>query len=519
MTSRPARRPAHGPAHGPAHRALLRSRPARTGLSAVSLVLGASLLSGGGLTEGLVGAVTGPGVSTVAYQASDAVVPNPERGFYHAADTHYYAADESGYVPLDVDVLRGYRAQGITLVYRGFYLERFVDGTPLTPEYLALVQADFDTARAAGVSLVPRFAYKEGGDFPYDPPYGDAPVDVALADIHQLGPLLRENSDVITTLQAGFIGLWGEWYYSDYFSADPADPGTLTAADWANRRKVVAALLRELPKDRTIQVRTPAIKQNVLGVPTGTKGALTAEEGYSESDKARIGHHNDCLLASPDDFGTFLSDPLSLDQDYLAQDSAYVPVGGETCAVNPPRSELASATAEFAKYHYSFLNTDYNQDVLGSWGADGVEQVAKHLGYRFVLVQSRVRSTGKFPGVSVTMRNDGWSAPFNPRPARLVLSGQGGTWAVDPGVDTRALRPGATGTMAVGVCGVPKGTYSLHLEMPSADASVAGNPDYSIQTANTGTWEEKTGRNDLGQTLTVARATKGCKTPAERLDG
>ena len=322
-------------------------------------------------------------------------------------------------------------------MYRSFYLERFVDGTPLDPQYLALLQADFDTARAAGVSLVVRFAYVKGGEPPYEPPYGDAPLDVVLAHIDQLAPVLRANSDVITVLQAGFIGLWGEWYYTDHF-ADPANPATVSDENWAKRRQVVAALLDALSDDRMIQVRYPSIKQTVLGVPTGTEGGLTPAGGYSGSDKARIGHHNDCLLASPDDFGTFRSDPITLDQDYLAQDSEWTAVGGETCSVNPPRSEFPSAVAELAKYHYSFLNADYNTDVLSSWGPDGLREVAQRLGYRFVLARSQVASGAEWTRVSVDVRNDGWSAPFNPRPVQLVLTGDTGAWVVDTPARTPA---------------------------------------------------------------------------------
>lgn len=338
----------------------LLARAVRVGVAAT---LGTSLLAGCSLADTLEDLLASRSTSTVAHQASEAVIANPGRGFYHAADTHY-RPDGSGYEPLDADVLAGYRAEGVTMVYRGFYLEQFVDGAPLSEEYLGLVRADLDTARAAGVSLVPRFAYVQGGDFPYEPPYGDATPEVVVDHVRQLGPVLRENADVIATVQAGLIGLWGEWYYTDHFAADPAHPGTLTEEDWAERRQVVDALLEELPEDRTVQVRTPAIKQTVLGVPTGTPGALTQEQGYSGSPLSRVGHHNDCLLASPDDFGTFLSDPITLDQDYLEQDSAFVPVGGETCTVNPPRSEYPSARAELERYHYSFLNADYNQDVL-----------------------------------------------------------------------------------------------------------------------------------------------------------
>ena len=284
------------------------------------------------------------------------------------------------------------------------------------------MQADYDTARAAGVSVITRFAYVQGGAWPYEPPYGDAPLDVVLAHIQQLGPILRANSDVIPVVQNGLIGLWGEGYYTDHFVADPANPGVVTDADWAKRSAVTEALLDELPADRGVQVRTMLSKQKLLGVPAAASSAVTAEDAYSDSAVARVGHHNDCLLAAPDDWGTFLSDPITLDQEYLAADSLYVPVGGETCNVNPPRSEWDSASAELERYHYSYLNRDYNQDVLNSWGEAGLEETAQRLGYRFVMTSSTVTPQADGSAtVSVDVRNDGWAAPYTPRNAVLTL--------------------------------------------------------------------------------------------------
>ncbi|WP_299954108.1 DUF4832 domain-containing protein [uncultured Modestobacter sp.] len=519
-----------------------RSRPSRTSTrrGATAALAAACLLAPAQLAlAGEAAAGTGhraPGV-TVQYAPTDRVIANPARGFYHHTETHY-REDGSGYTPLDAATLRGYRAEGITQVLRVFYLEKYADDPTLDPEWLALVDADLDTAREAGVSVIARFAYAQGGAWPYSPPYGDAPLDTVLAHIDQLTPVLQGGADVIATVQAGFVGLWGEWYYTDHFAADPANPGVLTEEDWAKRAAVVHALLDALPEDETVQVRTMAIKQQVLGVPTGEAGALTAEQAFDGSDIARIGHHNDCFLASPDDYGTFLSNPIELDQEYLAQETQFVPMGGETCTVNPDRSEWASASAEMARYHYSYLNRDYNQDVLNSWGAEGIAETSKRLGHRFVLAQSTVAKGGaqrrNVPTVTVEVRNEGWAAPYEQRPARLVLQNARGTWAVpfvdsvgaggapaaSAPADARHWAPGTTTTISATPCGVPAGKYAAHLELPSAEASLSGNPDWSIQTANEGTWEADTGWNDLGQTVTVnsGRQAAGC-IPAVRLDG
>lgn len=470
--------------------------------------------------------------TTVEYAPSDEVIANPQRGFYRHTETHY-REDGSGYTPLDAGTLRSYREQGVTQVLRVFYLEKFVDQPTLDPEWLARVEADFATAREAGVTVVVRFAYAQGGTWPFSPPYGDAPVDVALGHIDQLGPVLRENADVIATVQAGFIGLWGEWYYTDHFAADPADPGVLTDADWEDRAAIVRALLEELPEDRTVQVRTMLMKQRILGVSTGEAGALTEEQAFDGSDLSRVGHHNDCFLASPDDYGTFLSSPLSLDEEYLAADTRFVPMGGETCTVNPPKSEWQSASALMERYHFSYLNRDYNRDVLDSWGAEALTETSRRLGYRFVLERSTVTKAapqrGQGAEVRVDVANEGWAAPYNERPARLVLQDQRGTWAVpfvgaEPTpVDARSWAPGTTTTITAEACGLPAGRYDAYLELPSADARLQGDPDHAVRTANEDTWVAETGWNDLRQQVVVTGGAAGADDcgdlAAVRVDG
>lgn len=472
------------------------SLPARLGLA--GLVAGAVLA-----TATVLPASAAPDPAVVTYAEDPGIIANPARGWYHHTETHSYP-DGSGWSPLDPSELAGLRTQGVTQVLRVVYLERYVD-QDLDSTVMDALEKDFATARAAGMSVILRFAYAQGGDWPYSPPYGDATPERVLSHISQLTPLLRENADVIAVVQQGFIGLWGEGYYTDHFVADPADPGTVTDADWLQRDRVVDALLAALPPSRMVQVRTMLMKQQALGTSSGTAGALTSAQAYDGSDAARIGHHNDCFLASPDDFGTFLSDPLSLDQDYLAQDTRFVPMGGETCAVNPPRSQWPSAADEMQKYHYSFLNEDYNRDVLSSWGQDGIDTAARRLGYRFVLESSRVVD-GAAASVSITLRNDGWAAPYNPRPVQLVLTGASGSVVIPLDSDARTWAPGERVVLNVPLVGVAPGDYHVSLALPAPEPSIAGDPRYAIRMADLGTWDAATGRNDLQQVVHVVGA-------------
>jgi hypothetical protein len=449
---------------------------------------------------------------TVTYRADDSVLANPSRGFYHVADTHYTDADGAGWTPMDRATMRSWRSEGITQVLREVYLEHFggADGAwNLTPDLLSKLDADFAAARSAGVGVIVRFAYTlpPDGVWPPPTPYGDSPVARTLHHIHQLGPVLRRNADVIETVQQGFIGLWGEGYYTDYFS-DPADPSVVSDQNWIDRGRVLHALLNELPKSVTVQLRTMYMKQRILGVPTGTEGALTPRQAFSGSDLSRVGFHNDCFLASPDDFGTFLSDPLSLDEDYLAADSRFVPVGGETCTVNPPKSEWPSAKALMERFHYSYLNTEYNQDVLSTWG-DGYTEASKRLGYRFTLVRgtfSKRVAADRRLHVNLIVHNSGFASPYQKRPAELVLVGHHHTYRLSLPTDPRRWMPGQDTRVRASLAlpsRVRPGAYRLALALPSAWASLEHRADYAIRTANVGTWNAAKGWNDLGVTVRV----------------
>ncbi|MGZ0153413.1 DUF4832 domain-containing protein [Kribbella sp. WER1] len=443
------------------------------------------------------------------YTTSNEVIANQERGFYHHEETHY-RPDGTGYVPLDLTTLRNFRTQEhITQILRLFYLEKFAKQDVIDKHYLDLMQADFNTARAAGVKLIVRFAYALPGDgWPPPTPYGDAPVSRVVKQIKQLTPILRANSDMIAVVQSGFVGLWGEGYYTDYFS-DPADPSQVSEQNWADRKAVVDALLQALPKDRMVQVRTPYMKQRMYGVPTGTAGGLTAAQAYSGSALARIGQHNDCFLASDDDYGTYLSE---LDKDFVAQDTNYVPEGGETCGVDAPRSEWPSAAAEMARLHFSFLNIEYHPDVLASWGQN-LEIAKQKLGYRFALTQSTVTQSPGQVHVTLQLRNDGWASPYNPRKVQLIFQNSKHTFTYDVPADPRRWSPGAPISLNWAVKAPPvPGTYKvllnvadpkLHSQAKLPGSSETYNAVYAVRFANNGTWQPATGYNDLQQTVTT----------------
>ncbi|TDW77475.1 DUF4832 domain-containing protein [Kribbella pratensis] len=424
---------------------------------------------------------------TVTYTASSENFSNPERGFYH----HTGDCDKADF---SQSTLQSYRTgQGISLVMCVFYLAEYKNG-PIAQAALDQLQQQIDTVRAAGLKMVLRFAYTTSttGD--------DTTKDRILAHLDQLAPYLNSGKDVIAVVQAGLIGAWGEWYYTQNFG----NAGTVTSTDWANRKAVTDKLLSVVPSTRMIQLRTPKFKRTMYSTTAVQPGAA-----YNGSALSRIGHHNDCFLASPDDFGTY--ENTSVEYPYLQADTTYVPMGGETCGSNPPRSSCPTATGELAQFHWSFINTDYEPTVLNSWNTGGcLADISKNLGYRFRLESGTYPATASAGGslpISFTVHNDGYATPFNPRSLELVLrnTSTGSTYKLAMSSDPRRWTAGTSTTVSQTLTlptNLPAGSYSLLLNLP--DPLLSTRPEYSIHLANQGTWDATTGMNSLLHTLTVS---------------
>ncbi len=380
-------------------------------------------------------------------------INNPERGFHDYSDLR----------SLDADTLEDALAEGMTVLYGQVLIPEYRN-KPLDAVVLAEVAAGFDLVRAHGMKVVPRFHYSNDADEP------DAALDRILGHIEQLAPLLQEHADVILTLQAGFIGAWGEWHSSQN-GLDAPGP----------RKQVMDALLAALPANRTITVRRPSFKQDAYG------GPVTQATAHDGSPLARVGHVNDCFLASDDDFGTY-QEPG--EKDYAIADGPFVPVGGETCAVNPPRSSCPSALDELALHRWTHLNARYHPDVLDDWQADGCyAEIACRLGYRLAVTDLRWAADaapGQSLPVSLDLVNDGYAAPVNARPVVLVLAGpEVVTTPLD--FDLRTAQPGEKQTLCADLqlpVDLPAGSYRIGLAMADPAPTLASDPRQAIQLAN-----------------------------------
>jgi hypothetical protein len=427
------------------------------------------------------------GATTRSYDRDDGDFPNPERGFSKASGR---AADA--------------RAANLSLVHLYVRLDAYKDAA-LPKSLLRDVDRSFTAARASGVKVIPRFIYNFPVGLPLGPADTDAPLPRVLQHIRQLRPVLRENADVIAFLEAGFIGAWGEWHHSTSGLDAPAA-----------RNAILAALLEALPENRAVTLRYQRDKIAMFG----RTAPLTAAEAFSRRPTARVGHHNDCFLASRDDYGTYRRDgarSLEEQKAYLAAENRYVPQGGETCNDKEdaqPFIQCPNALRELATLRWSQLNADYHPGVLGLWREQRCYgEIARRLGYRFRLTKAELASSVP-PGAKIRgwieIVNDGFASPYNPRALELVLrdTRTGREHVVPLADDPRRWEPGTAHRIRIAArlpLTLPPGTYASYLNLPDPAPRLRGRPHYSIRLANRGVWEPRSGYNALEIPVSVAR--------------
>lgn len=470
---------------------------------------------------------------TVIYSSTTALFPNPERGFYRyyesrsSAPTVWAVADFQN--TNAVAWLSAAEEATITQAYCLFYLDTFLNSN-ISETFLTHIRTNLANVRAAGRKCLLRFAYTwddsdtNGNGIPdvleNATQQTEPDLPQLLAHIDQLKPIWQEYGDVIAVLQAGFIGIWGEWYYTDHFVDDPTDPDAISATQYERRKIVVQRLLDSLPANRMIALRYPLLKKQMFGRTT----PITDAEAFQNTPLARLGFHNDAFLNSYGDSGTFQSDA---DRAYLQAESLYLTMGGE---VNQPEADAparscANALAEMAKYHWSYINTDYYLPTLQSWKKDKcihntsniAGSILDRLGYRLVLkkgIYPTMATVGGALPIRIELVNEGFAAPFNPRDLYVVLQNKSTSafFTVKlPDDPRRWLANGQTQVIARTLAlpgNLPAGSYALYLYLPDPAPPLNTKAAYAIRMANANLWKSASGWNDLLHTITVSSSAR-----------
>ncbi len=443
--------------------------------------------------------------ATVNYTADNTTIfSNPERGFITMLEGHLTTSKPYAVKGKESTLDNKISSECMSIILVHYYLDNFKTTATLPSTVLNAFDEDMAVLRSKGMKAIIRFSYTNSSDG------NDAAWNIAKQHISQYKSHWQANADVIFCFQAGIVGAWGEWYYTQHY-------GNQSSTMNSSRRLVVDSLLAAVPADRCIQLRTPKFKTGYVG----NTQPLTAEEAYSGTAKARLGHHNDAFLYDYDNMGTYAD--TATEKPYLAQETLYVPLGGETditdLNLTKQWATYEKTTAEMSRLHWTFIQSGYAETTTNYWRNNGTfDELNRKMGYRYQLVKGTYSdqvAAGAKLSVNLQIKNVGYAPLYNERHAYIVLKNGNNTFPIRLASDPRTWLPNGVVTtineQLTVPTNVPDGTYQLYLYLPDAYASIASDPRYAVRFANTNVWEAATGMNKLNASVTVT----GGVTPPE----
>ena len=441
-----------------------------------------------------------PKGTVLIFTESNEIFPNPERGLF--AQVYYTSADLNSHASAVTINKNRESAAKLTLYLHSYYLTDYME-SDIPQEFLDRLETNMNALREGGAKVVLRFSYKYSMD-KKDQPWNATPEWIHR-HMDQVAPYLQKHADVILCVQCGWLGSWGEWYYTDNgYKFNPSRD-----EDFVPRWEVLEHMLRAVPESRQVCLRVPAYKMRWLKMNGDTLSSpLTAEEAHSGSYKSRIGGHNDCFVSSQNDVGTYIGG--NKERDFWAEDTKYTIMGGETCEKHS-LSNGENALKQMARFHWTYINRDYREEVTGMWRNDGtMDTILMRIGYRLTLDRAIVTSepkAGKKYDAYLQLHNAGFAAPMNKRAVELIFvsaSDPKQKYVFPQDVDPRFWLPGEehSFTLSCVLDAAMQGEYKLYLNLPDPYTSIHDDPRFSIRLANENMWEEETGYNYL-TTITV----------------
>ncbi|KAJ3035492.1 hypothetical protein HK097_004196, partial [Rhizophlyctis rosea] len=343
---------------------------------------------------------------------------NPDRGLFTEWDIR-----ASRYEPPTTNNFLTMTRKGNSVVLYPIYLDSYINSA-IESTFLSNLATLLSSTKQAGLKAIIRFAYSNT----INAKPADAPINIVQQHISQLTPILRANADVILLFQAGFIGSWGEWYYTQNYG----DQGVYNSAQWEDRVKVIDGVLGMVP-NKFVLLRIVPYKQRYLGIDQGGASVaptVVSANAFGADAKARLGFHDDCFVGDENDEGTFRS---TADIEFLKSETLYVPMTGESCSTSDSSSYTCPISlSRTAAEHYSLLNDDQYPAILEYWKKNGCfDDIVKNLGYRFIYSPpswytgaqtgtngGKYRMTG-WTGMGI--RNTGNAAPFNAYGLDVIL--------------------------------------------------------------------------------------------------
>lgn len=391
-----------------------------------------------------------------AFEESSEALSNPYQGWYHMYG--YILSDSLPVAPETVQSnIASSKADGHQLALLEINLYNYPQ-SELSSGALEQLEMIISSWEKSSIHMIVRFLYDWSGNAHLSEPKTEGLI---LRHMDQAAEIINRHAPGIYILQGIFIGNYGEMHGSDHLTGSSIRDFTEHLAEITDPSIYLA-------------VRTPQHWRTV----TQSFDPLTAETAWNSSAPARLGLFNDGMLGSDTDLNTYGSTKDNVlpaakaAADYSVKGSraeeldfqdllcAFVPNGGETVISNS-YNDFNTAVTTLKKMHVSYLNSDYDTEVLEKWklsvyrgddcydGMNGLDYMGRHLGYRYTVTGSSIAygsDKKEPPAIQLTIANNGFSACYRPMTAEIILLNAETKeyWSILPQTDPRAWAPGTS---------------------------------------------------------------------------
>lgn len=440
----------------------------------------------------------------INYADSLNTILNPDRGFYTVSYISISESTDSFFTDMDSVCSNAIREQKKILHLRinigqlsGNVNSSGID-RKFTNEQLTELNAIFSKIRYYNLNAIVRFAYDFNGNTNKEP----KSFDTIESHISQLSTVFQTNKDVITCVEAGFIGPWGEMHDGGDYQQD------------RYYKKLIEDLLDNTPTTMTVNVRKPYFYKLVLGSLNNTS-----------NNKLRVGIFNDGYLGSATDLGTFDGDTSREDFiNWMKTQGKYTYYGGEVTkfattsssynSEDEAWSESGYAISEMPNTHTTYINGKFNSSILtDKWKAQNYNNsnseynnqtaykyIEDHLGYRLVLRNSKISETvkqGEICGAKLKIENVGFGNIIRNQIVSVILSNGTKYYKTRVNIDAKSLESGKTSNVDFYYyipSSIDAGDWNVYLKIESCD-----NSNYVIKFANENIWNSNLDANLIGK--------------------
>ena len=510
--------------------------------------------------------------SVISYEDSDEVFFNPDIGFYCAVEVPvgksqnynvnfpnhskffnvknpFYDLDaktnEAKFklVHLKIDISR-YSDSNKFDSSNEYKSNGSIQGNPdaFTSEKLADLKNILSDLRTYDETAIVRFCYDAGYDGHGQDGTQIEPTDFKkiLDHIKVICPALKDYTDVITAIECGLIGPWGEMNSTPYTKAMSANEYNKYASTYGLNKITSSTSVECGYIIILMKAYLDELWNNGVNVPLLVRQPkflslfLEACPSLSPSEKNMLGIFNDGYLGTDSDTGTFSNFETRVQQDipFMADSTNHTPYGGEICDSTSKtplwEDKLDYAVEEMSTVHLSFLNIGWNYNVLNwsdkddhtwsyeykknnqnlirtmnksnkvsAYGNKKLFQVLlRYMGYRYLITQSNLSyyEESKKLEVELEIQNKGFANMPYHRSKNLtayLVSSSGNKTKIPVNGENFTGQSSLSFNFAL-PADLENGDYTVYIKFANKDGH------YPVQFANKNIWNTELSANKVG---------------------